>query len=222
MTGNVVALNTTKVEPDVIPTQTGTTLLSTHWLPKESIVVEFLEEPDCGLFNWYQNGSIRKIQLTTHRLFFLQATRTWRCTKKVRKLVVRQVFIQDIAEISIGDYSDVQTTFKVLKIIIGLALIVGGLVLAFFLTTITNNYDDYYRSDDDGDDDSTEKILRYVLIAIGFLVLILSQCRSTVPEVIFGTRCPQVGLFSIKLRKAADLVRLLEHVSTFIHAHHKK
>jgi|UniRef100_K3X914 hypothetical protein len=205
-----MACNTIKVGTEVTPLQTGTTLLSTHWLPEESIVAEFLEEPDCGLFNWCQNGSIRKTQLTTHRLFFLQATRTWCCLKKVKKPEMRQVFIQDIAEISIGDYSDTQTAFKVLKIIVGLALIIGGLVLAFYKT---HSYED---------DDSSMKIPGYILIAFGFVVLILSQCRSTVPQVIFGTRCPQVGLFSIKLRKAADRVRLLEHVSTLIHAHHKK
>lgn len=60
--------------------------------------------------------------------------------------------------------------------------------------------------------------LMYFLIAIICfpIVIILRCCRKRVPEVVFGTRCPQQPVFAIRLTDPDERTRLIEEASALV------
>lgn len=58
-----------------------------------------------------------------------------------------------------------------------------------------------------------------MVVAIGVFTFIHWFCRKQAPQVIFGTRCPQLPAFAITLPNASDCVRLLEEISALLAKH---
>ena len=93
----------------VVDTSASKTLVKAQLLENEAIVAEFVEEPVCN--NFCRSGVIRRVQLTTHRVNYLETYHKFFCFKTPPSM--RQVFVKDICDIAIDNYRRVdQNWFK--------------------------------------------------------------------------------------------------------------
>ncbi|KAE9021087.1 hypothetical protein PR001_g8588 [Phytophthora rubi] len=176
-------------------------LLKTRLLEGEKIVAEFAETPVCN--NFCREGRIRRIQLTNRRINYYETYRKNCCFKTAPLL--RQVFLKDVCEVAVDNYGRVAESW--LQQLINFLLMFGCLAAGVALLVIgmlSMDVDGGYYAGGGA------------LLAFWALYLIYRLCRRPVPEVVFGTRCPQFSAFAIRLRKKADRIRLLEEVTTLM------
>lgn len=181
----------------------GTTLLKTRLLSNENIVAEFVEEPvGCC----WTSGFIRHVQLTTHRINYSEVYKKNCCFTTPPTL--RQVFLKEISEIAVDNYRRVDESWakQLLNFVLHVGFPLGGAALIVYGVFFYEPSVMY-------------TIIGSVLLAVGLVTIIVWLCRKKAPQIIFGTRCPQLPAFAITLASASDRMRLLEEVSALLAKH---
>lgn len=192
-----------QVEPGVNTahtTQDGTTLLKIRLLPDEKIVAEFVEKPvGC----WRLATVVRHVQLTARCVSYSETYRKNYCWTMPPSL--HQVFLRDISEIAVVHYGVGESWAKqLLNFVVFVLLPLGG--ATGFLFGYLWEFNEFI-------------VYESVVIAIGVFAFVHWLCRKQAPQVIFGTRCPQLPAFAITLPNASDRVGLLEEISALLAKH---
>ncbi|KDO34222.1 hypothetical protein SPRG_19060 [Saprolegnia parasitica CBS 223.65] len=174
------------------------TLLKARLFENEKIIAEFVEKPaTCK-----SSGTIRRVQLTTHRVCYLQTTLRYCCITSPPSM--RQVFIKDICDIAIDNYRRVDESWfiQLLRFIVKLFPIIGiGLLI----------YDKMLIYSTGG-----ISVVGAVLLIVGIAEIIYELCRKPSPQIIIGTRCPQLEAFAITLANSTDRMQLVDELSLLL------
>ncbi|TMW62464.1 hypothetical protein Poli38472_005082 [Pythium oligandrum] len=209
-----------ETKSSVMPTMPpGKTLLKLRMLANEAVIGEYTDRPVCKAI--CLSGTTRCVQLTTHRVSYLETRRKWCCVKAPQLL--RQVFIKDICEVSVDNHrrhgdSYLGMFFKFIFLVVspiaGIALIVYN--QCFEDSSYDGYYVDYYY---DRSKSPLFTIIGGALLAVWLIAVIIVLCRRPGSQIIIGTRCPQLPAFVIALRSKKDCLNLLEELSDLLDKH---
>lgn len=205
-----------KVTPINVAVVPSSTLMNTKMLEGERVVAEFVEEPVANTL--CREGTIRRIQLTTRRVIYYETTRMWCCY--TAPPLLRQVFLRDISEICVDNYSSLELNWwqQLTSALLLYASPAAGiaLILAGESATTESTYS-YGESSSSSSSGKAYTAIGAILIVVFAIAVVLRLLRKKVPQIIFATRCSQLPAFSIRLESADGRRKLLEETTALIH-----
>ncbi|KAL3667730.1 hypothetical protein V7S43_007283 [Phytophthora oleae] len=195
-------------------------LLKTRLLDGEKIVSEYEETLGCVWF--WKAVRVRRIQLTTRRIIFREVYH--RICRKSPPLL-RQVLFKEVCEVAL-DYSGslgVHWLVHVFNFLVISGTFVMGIVFLIigssYQSSSNSSYDSYYdnSNQDDGSSWLAAGSFSLIIWFFSMILYIYRLCRKPVPEIVFGTRCPQLVTFAIRLPDKAERIKLLEEVTALMY-----
>jgi hypothetical protein len=185
----------------------GTTFLKTRLFPNEYILTEYTEQPSCNFTNCLRSGVVRRVQLTTKRLLHYEVYRTfWVCK---REPTIRQLFLNDICEISLDHYQNVEESLvgKTIRLLLEVGLLFGGIGLI-----VNGIFFTYY-----SDDRAAMCIGGIICLFLWVLYKFFQLFQGNTPQIIIGTNCPQTGPLGIIIKNSNERIKFLEELSGVIY-----
>ncbi|KAK1942927.1 hypothetical protein P3T76_005564 [Phytophthora citrophthora] len=173
------------------------TLLKTRLLDGEKIVSEYEETMGCVWF--WKAVRVRRIQLTTRRIIFREVYH--RVCRKSPPLL-RQILFKEVCEVAL-DYSGnlgVHWLVHVFNFLVISGTFVMG-VIFLMIGSIWTGLGSF----------------SLVIWFISIILYIIRLCRKPVPDIVFGTRCPQLLTFAIRLPDKVQRIKLLEEVTALMY-----
>ncbi|KAK1942926.1 hypothetical protein P3T76_005563 [Phytophthora citrophthora] len=184
-------------------------LLRTRLLDGEKFVSEY--EETLGCVGCWKAVRVRCVQLTTRRIIFREV---YHRPCRQSPPLLRQVLFKELCEVGV-DYSGslgVHWLVHVFNFLVISGTFIVGIVLLMYGTASVDSGNDTM-----GNIWTAVGSLSMIIWFCTMALYIYRFCRKPVPDIVFGTRCPQLLTFAIRLPDKAQRIKLLEEVTALMY-----